>query len=133
MNGTVNVLKSIYDNTYYLYFDGCSDAFYCDKTEDLELDEAIDIANCIASKTGAKVKVENTKKDLTMIVNCENVFDWAGHNLNDFEVRDNDESDIYYFEGVKVGGYAGDRREYYTENNPEYYKIVRLMNEESKI
>lgn len=50
----------------------------------------------------------------------EDLFIFAENNMLGFEVVDNDESKSFYLNEEFVGGYAGDRRNFFFENNDEF-------------
>jgi hypothetical protein len=67
----------------------------------------------------------------------EDLFIFAENNMLGFEVVDNDESKSFYLNEEFVGGYAGDRRDFFFENNGEFQFIkesyeARLRMESNK-
>jgi hypothetical protein len=55
------------------------------------------------------------------------MFAWAAENLMKFEVRDCEESEHYYFDGERVGGFAGDAQSYFYEQGDAASKLVKLF------
>ena len=55
-------------------------------------------------------------------------FEWCDENLKGFEVQDCDESQHFYLNGVMIGGWAGDTRAYFYDQNDELAKALRMMN-----
>ena len=55
-----------------------------------------------------------------------NFFNWCDC-LKEFEVHDCDESDHFYFKGERIGGYAGDRRSYFIDQNDTTARLLSMM------
>ncbi|HAS5778557.1 TPA: hypothetical protein I7E95_002515 [Vibrio cholerae] len=54
-------------------------------------------------------------------------FDWAQHNLRNFEIQECDESNHVYLNDVFIGGWAGDTQKYFIKQNDETAKALRMM------
>lgn len=55
----------------------------------------------------------------------ENMFNWAIDNLVKFEVQQCDESEHFYFDGERVGGWAGDSRTYFADRDSKAFAKVQ--------
>ncbi len=54
-------------------------------------------------------------------------FEWAEANLKGFVVEDCSESKHFYINNEMVGGWAGDTRQYFYNQNDELAKALRMM------
>lgn len=52
---------------------------------------------------------------------------WALYNLNNCEMRECDESDHVYWKDERIGGHAGDTREFFWDQNDTSAKVLRMM------
>lgn len=57
-------------------------------------------------------------------------FQWCDQNLDTFEAVNCDESDHYYINDVFVGGFAGDRRQFFIKHNDELANALTQMDKE---
>ena len=55
------------------------------------------------------------------------LFQWADSTLVAFTVEDCCESEHYYFNSVFVGGWAGDRQQFFFKQNDDLAKLVRMF------
>jgi hypothetical protein len=54
-------------------------------------------------------------------------FNFCAMNLLGFELREVDESQHYYLNNVLIGGYAGDRQDFFYHHSDELARAVRMM------
>ena len=54
-------------------------------------------------------------------------FKWAQDNLKGFTVEPCDESKHFYLNEVRIGGWAGDSRVYFYDQNDELARALRMM------
>lgn len=54
-------------------------------------------------------------------------FGWCEENIKNFRVEDCDESRHFYIRDVRIGGWAGDSRQYFFEHSNIAAKAIRMM------
>lgn len=59
---------------------------------------------------------------------CAEFLGWCTEHLQ-CDLNDCDESSHLYFNGEMIGGYAGDRREYFMEQNDTVARVFKMYNE----
>lgn len=59
---------------------------------------------------------------------CAEFLGWCTEHLQ-CDLSDCDESSHLYFNGERIGGYAGDRREYFVDSNDTVARVFRMYNE----
>ncbi len=63
----------------------------------------------------------------------EKLFNFGKETMADFQVEDNEESEHYYLHGERIGGYAGDSRQYFMDNNDEFQFLKQTYEARLKI
>lgn len=54
-------------------------------------------------------------------------FNWCQNTLRDFNIKDCDESKHYYLKETRIGGWAGDARAYFFDQNDKMATALRMM------
>jgi hypothetical protein len=57
----------------------------------------------------------------------EEFFKFCQDNLERFNAHSCDESDHFYLDDVLIGGYAGDRQEFFYKHSDELARALRMM------
>jgi hypothetical protein len=60
-------------------------------------------------------------------------FNWCGEVIVGFDPQDCDESTHFYVGDDRIGGYAGDTRQYFLDQNDATARLIRMMDADTSV